>query len=89
MALVCTGCAVPTLTHWEKPGATDVDARAAVSHCRSLAADEPLTTKPAPPPMADQPDAQGLSGFGVSLEDMGNYRRSINDCMAADGWSRR
>jgi hypothetical protein len=89
MAVLCTGCAVPTLTRWEKPGATDEDARVALGRCRSMAAEQPLTTKPSGAPKADNPDAQGLGGWGASLEDMGNFRHSINDCMAADGWSRR
>ncbi len=90
--VVCAGCAMQPLSplpRWHKPDASDADARAALTQCRGRAAQEPLTTKLPQAPDSNNPDAQGLSGYGVSMEDMGNYRRAINECMAAEGWSRQ
>jgi hypothetical protein len=83
------GCAAAGSQVWYKPGMADVDSSTTLARCHTLASEQPLTPKMGSVPNANDPNSTGLSQPGVSLEDMGNYRRAVNDCMAADGWMRR
>ena len=89
VVLVLAGCAADSAQSWVKPDANDADARAALARCRTLSAEQPVSPKMAGLPMAGDSDAAQLGAGRASLEDMANYRRSVEACMAAGGWTRR
>jgi len=89
VACLLAGCAATRPMSWYKPDANDADARLAIAKCRAWAAQQPTSPKLAALPPADVSEGVELGEGRASLEDMADYRRSIQACMAADGWTRR
>lgn len=68
---------------WAKAEATDADFRAAMAGCRTQASKQPLMPR-LPSERSVEPGQPA-----VSLQDMANYKRAVDDCMAEQGWTRR
>lgn len=58
------------------------------SECSRRRGNEPLAPKGAGTADAGNSSAGGLNTAGASLEDMASFRKSVSDCMQADGWFR-
>lgn len=87
LATAVAGCAAPQPqpTAWVKAEATDADYRAAIGRCHTQAARLPLT-----PGLSSSRDrAPDPSQPAVSLQDMANFRRAVEECMRNEGWTRR
>ena len=86
--LVCSlaGCAAIG-SSWEQTEATDADSRAGMAMCRTQVSKIPLTPKLSSVPY--DPNEVGPHEPAVGLQDMANHRKAVNDCMEAQGWTRR
>jgi hypothetical protein len=89
LAMLLAACASPRLQTWVKPGATEEDLRATIARCRTQAAGHSVSPKRAAPFDGNDPTETGLGNASVSLEDMANFRRLVDECVAAQGWARR
>jgi hypothetical protein len=89
LAVLLAACASPRLQTWVKPDATEEDLRATIARCHAQAAGRPVAPKRAAPFDGNDPTETGLSNASVSLQDMANFRRLVDECLAAEGWTRR
>jgi hypothetical protein len=89
LAVLLAACASPRLQTWQKPDATEEDLRATIARCRTQAASRPVTPKRPAPFDGTTSTETGLSNSGVSIEDMANFKRLVDECLVAEGWTRR